>query len=404
MEELFAHPDVSEHFEPPVFTPGVSSRSLRSRVDFLKAANQAGLLPKAEWEAMQAARESPFYQKDINTGKLFDCLCDVPVEQGRKGSEVDVKLHYSVELWRKAKTVNRGRAVLGCTLAHLIAMKKCVSEDFDIILEDNVRAPPAECALRIREAALSSQEQATTYGIDCHMRYFGWLGSRPNLQWIFESYRKPEAYQRLSTDTDHSEYTTFPLPTTKDIVQSLKLAEEAKADDREALDDPGSADSTELRKPGGTAPVWGAYAYWVSKEAYEGLMEVLRIDVGALMWKSKRARYYTVKPIDKVIPRQIMSRFGQTSIQIATHPTFFRAPMLTSKIHSQWDPEFCKSTEYQLKQVGLEWSDLWLTETERSVVLHHQLHGEWLTPAQLEEWRMKGAGASAVQAGLETQS
>jgi hypothetical protein len=388
MEALFAHPAMAEHFEPPHFTDGVPSRSLRSRYGFLKAANQAGLLPEAEWVAIQEGLEKHHLDTDPS-GKWFDeCLADVPVAPGRLGSEFDVEAHYSAELWRKAKTVNRGRAVLGCTLAHLIAMRKCVTDGYDVILEDNVRVPPAECALRIREAALSCLEQTSETGTECHMRYLGWLGSLPNLQWIFQSYAKQQAYQRVSNNTSHPDYTTFAFPKTQDIERDLELAEEKSSEKGPEDPDLDSADAidknTEGRKPGGT-PVWGAYAYWVSKQGYESLMEVLRKDVGSLMWKGKRARYYTVKPVDKIMPRLIMNQFSQAAVQIASKPAFFRAPMLTSKIHTQWDPEFCKSTEYQLKEIGLDWSDLWLTEAERSIVLHHEQHGEWITLGQLEE-------------------
>ena len=138
----------------------------------------------------------------------------------------------------------------------------------------------------------------------------------------------------------------------------------------------------DLSKPGGN-PVWGTYAYWISREAYEVIMDTLRKDVGAILWKSKRMRYYHVKPIDKIVPRLTRAAFGAAAVQIPIHPAFFRAPMLTSKIHTQWDPEFCKSTAYQLHQTGLSWSDLSLTETERCVVSHAEETGEWLTqPAQ----------------------
>jgi hypothetical protein len=391
MEELFAHPAMAEHFERPVFTSGVPSRSLRTRFGFLKAAYQAGLLPEAEWKALEQAEEKQVGTDD--TLGYFDCLDDIPVTPGRLGSEEDIKLHYSLEIWRKAKGINRGRAVIGCTMAHLIAMKKCVTEGYDVILEDNVRAPPAECALRMREAILSCQEQTSASGTECHMRYMGWLGSLPNLQWIFQSYAKQEAFQRVSTDTSHPEHTTFAFPKTQDIERDLELADEQSSEKGPDDIDPADAiANTEGRGPGGT-PVWGAYAYWVSKQGYEHVMEVLQKDVGALLWKGKRARYYSVKPIDKILPRRIMNHFGQAAVQIATKPTFFRAPMLTSKIHSQWDPGFCKSTEYQLKQIGLDWSDLHLTEAEQAIVLHHSQHGEWITLGQLEKLHSEEAGA-----------
>lgn len=123
---------------------------------------------------------------------------------------------------------------------------------------------------------------------------------------------------------------------------------------------------------------WGSYAYWISETAYRRLLETLRNDVGAMLWKGKRARHYNVKPIDKMLPRQIMSLCGAESVQISNHPAFFRAPMLTSKIHVQWDPEFCKSTEYQLQNTGLDWSHLWLSAAEQEAVERRRATGSWL--------------------------
>lgn len=120
---------------------------------------------------------------------------------------------------------------------------------------------------------------------------------------------------------------------------------------------------------------------------YERLLETLRNDVGALLWKGKRARFYSVKPIDKVLPRQIMALCGEGSVHIVTHPAFFRAPMLPSKIHTKWDPEFCKSTEYQLSACGLQWDDLWLNEQERDAVQRRMDTGVWssIHPIELVE-------------------
>ena len=132
---------------------------------------------------------------------------------------------------------------------------------------------------------------------------------------------------------------------------------------------------------------WGTYAYWISKVAYERLLETLRQDVGALLWKGKRARFYSVKPIDKVLPRQVMALCGEESVQLTTHPAFFRAPMLTSRIHAKWDPEFCKSTEYQLKATGLSWDHLWLSDAERDAVQRRRETGVWsvANPIEVEE-------------------
>jgi hypothetical protein len=94
--ELFAHPTMMSTFEQPVFSPSVSSRALRNRMEFVRIANQAGLIPQQEWEVLQVAMTSGEYDRD--PGKLFDCLNDVPVAEGRRGSKSDVKLHYCKEV------------------------------------------------------------------------------------------------------------------------------------------------------------------------------------------------------------------------------------------------------------------------------------------------------------------
>ena len=188
--------------------------------------------------------------------------------------------------------------------------------------------------------------------------------------------------------------TVFPFPLPEDLnedmkdLQGLESANDDDEDDAQKSPDHEETDTNgktfQDRKPGGN-PIWGCYAYWMSRQAYETVLETLRNDVGAMLWKGKRMRCYSVKPIDKLLPRQTMAAFGRQSVHIPTHPTFFRAPMLTSKIHSQWDPEFCKSTEYQLSQCGLTWSDLWLSDMEQEIVQHYLETSEWLTPSQLQE-------------------
>jgi hypothetical protein len=93
-----------------------------------------------------------------------------------------------------------------------------------------------------------------------------------------------------------------------------------------------------------------------------------------------------VKPFDKILPRKI-SGLGPGSVLLSTTPSFFRAPMLTSKIHSQYDPAFCSSTEFELGRSGLSWDDLFLSEEERSIVKYRREAGEWLTLEALREWR-----------------
>ena len=362
-------------FAPPVFSPGVPSRDLRNRSNFFQICHQAGILPTAEWEQLQQSCENP----PANGRSFFECLKDVPVAPDRRGSPSDVKLHYCDELWRKAKTVNRGRSVLGCILAHLIALRTFVDGDFDVLLEDNVRAPlDGEAARRIRETITSVEQHESVSGNVVHLRYYGWLGSMLNLQWNFQSHLPT----RRVANCDSS-CSVAPFPTAQHIEEDLESGRyvvDGVGVQTETIEAPGKVHNT----PGGT-PVWGAYAYWMSKEAYEALVGVLQKDVGALMWKMKSARFYTVKPIDKILPRTTRTIFGPSSVMITTQPAFFRAPMLTSKIHAKWDPDFCKSTEYELIQTNLTWSSLWLTNAERLVVEHREQTGEWLSPAELEQ-------------------
>ena len=438
MEEIFQHPTMVEQFEPPIFSLGVSSRQLRNRYEFFNVANDAGLLPQAEWDAIHAQHVSGKYATQY-TEKFLDCLEGIPITtEGRQGSRDDLKLHYSEELWRKAKTLNRGRAVLGCTFAHLIALKKFVSEDFDMILEDNVRTCPDNCAQRIwnfidtsfewenEQQSLEKQDEGhgdndgstTSRDTQCHFRFFGWLGSVPNLKWILNVHSKKRGYcvrdPQSSPTPDHSNdnvsFFPFPIPEylQADLPEIMMMEEFAKISttdngngndddndehqeqDQQNDDNDDNKQSKQLL-PGGN-PIWGSYAYWISKQGYENLLDRLRKDVGAMLWKSKRMRVYKVKPIDKILPRHTMQAFGTHSIHISNHPAFFRAPMLTSKIHTQWDPEFCKSTEYQLQHCGsdgMDWFDLWLPTDEEDIVRHRQATGEWLTLAELSSQNRK---------------
>ena len=127
MMALFDHPFLQQHFEPPVFSPGIPSRSLRNRNQCLKYAHMAGLIPDGpEWTALEQAANDPQYQ-GTQADRFFECLQDIPVASGRRGSQQDVQVHFSCELWRKAKSLNRGRAVLACVLAHLIAIRQFVA-------------------------------------------------------------------------------------------------------------------------------------------------------------------------------------------------------------------------------------------------------------------------------------
>jgi hypothetical protein len=414
---LMTHPDA---VEPPVYVSAVPSRSLRSRWGLLSTANEAGLLPPEEWDEIERAhapsrvKEEHLSAEDessvttehvsspLDPRNFFDCLCDVPVREGRRGSPQDVKLHYSEELWRKAKALNRGRAVLACTLAHLIALRRFVRDGFDVMLEDNVRAPVESFVERCWEIIEASREWSAETGCPCHMRYFGWLGSIPNLRWMYDSHIPSRGHTRGGQTC-----TMFPFPTPKDIEADseknkggkgsvLGASQSVNSHGRRIDYDGGDQAASKVasngeREPGGNA-VWGSYGYYLSREGYYMVMSALRNDVGAMLRKSKRARYYTVKPIDKILPRLILELSAKKCneetaavVYLPSRPAVFRAPMLTSRIHVKYDPEFCKSTQYQLERSGLAWRDLWLSENESDAVERYGRTGKWVATAASED-------------------
>jgi hypothetical protein len=413
IQAMFASSLPHDEVDPPAFSPGVPSRDLRNRYRFLYHAHLAGLLPEAEWHAIRTTHghvddasrpmsPPPPPPSTTRSDAFFDCLNDIPVTTTphgrRRGSQDDRKLHYSVELWRKARGVNRGRAVLACLLAHLIAMRRSVRDDFDVIVEDNVRMAidgASSWARRVWETKRARQEWEEEHNRRCHHLYLGWLGSITNLRWILEIHAPKRKFARKNDNNKDDLPTIFPFPCQEHLEEDLAEWEDNYEEDDQNVAENEPEDDTpqkyQHKRPGGN-PVWGAYAYWISKQGYEQLMESLRNDVGAMLWKGKRMRHYLVKPVDKILPRQTMALSGPSSVQLATHPAFFRAPMLTSKIHTQWDPEFCRSTEYQLRACGgsddsgrSEWSSLWLSPLEREIVQHHTQTGEWLTIAELHQ-------------------
>lgn len=420
--EMFNTPELSAHFHPPTFSPGIPSRSIRNRKQLLDACYRANLLSNEEWEAIQSDKPIPLSQNS-----------------SRKGRKMDLEIPYSVEFWRKGKSLGRGRAVLACFLAHLIAIRAHAEDEdggYDIILEDNVRPlinkdsknyhfadrsmtkkeqphendKECECAKRIRETIDASESCKEP----CHLRYYGWLGSIENVQYIYQHHIKSQGklIEQEFKKIGFNNTSVFSFPT--------------KCYDHK----PGTA-------------IWGAYAYWISPEAYhKALIPALRSDVGSILWKGKRMRQYLVKPIDKVIPRKVMEymeacrilsnstvltqqtqldnnkeaaentdiensdaqykSIDARSIHVTTHPAFYRAPMLTSKIHTQWDVEFCKSTEVQFTMQSqlsndvnsldnnikhheieenevptMSWKNLWLTEREKESVERRYNSGNW---------------------------
>ena len=78
MKELFAQPQMRDEFEV-TFADAVSSRDLNNRYKFLSICNEAGLIPKAEWDALSLAQEEAMSSKNgsnNNHDTFFVLLCD----------------------------------------------------------------------------------------------------------------------------------------------------------------------------------------------------------------------------------------------------------------------------------------------------------------------------------------
>mmetsp|Transcript_17133 Transcript_17133/g.37900 ORF Transcript_17133/g.37900 Transcript_17133/m.37900 type:complete len:239 (-) Transcript_17133:718-1434(-) len=189
------------------------------------------------------------------------------------------------------------------------------------------------------------------------------------------------------------------LPRHQNHQRMPKILISSKDNDNGGEEVDGEGAAEEENSKGSGTPIWGAYAYWISREGYEALLSDLRNDVGGILWRGKSMPAYVVKPIDKVLPRRVMHRFGRDAVHVAALPSFVRAPMLRSTIHSQWDVEFCKSSEYQMLVAGqgvgrnteteenngttsrmwhpLYWDDLWLTDDEKKVIARRKDTGDW---------------------------
>jgi hypothetical protein len=428
------------------FVPGVPSRALRSRRSFARYVHAAGLLPQIEWDAVKDQVLMNDDDEDRDDVAWEEALAHVPkptaavrTAAGRTTIDDDdddadpspqspthASYHYLLEMWYKSKSLSRDRAVLACTLAHLIAMRQFVgvlsgggstrtnkeendqngttSSDgnhdddneyhYDAILEDNVRWHATNFGPTMRAIHTAKSRFEIQHETKVHMQYYGWLASIPNLRWTYHCHIPQRGY-----DDDSDDYTLFPFPDPQQIADDVASgAYHAKVPTTTTCEGSRTKNDRDHRDPGGN-PVWGAYGYWISREAYQTVLARLRADVGMLLWKGKRQRQYRAKPIDKILPRIIKRTYGPNSVLLCQLPAVFRAPMLTSTIHAQYDAEFCKSTTLQLRLMATNnkneeeveddeddgWSNLALTESERAVVAYWRVTGEWITPVQLRQ-------------------
>ena len=338
-----------ENFSTPIFFPGVPQKDLRNCYKLLQHAGMAGIIPCNEWDAIQE-RGKKLYDENPSLW-LQSCLHDVSVEERNANHN---KLHYSVELWRKCKSLSHPqRKVLACALAHLQALNHIISSlqvEYDptkkyFILEDNVRSVVGN--INDFENPKSTMSDSK----DVVMQYFGWLGSESNIEYLYNHF--------IPSKQDSG---SFPYPLSQDIAEFLPDYDPKIAKDG----------------PGGTI-LWGAFAYYIHFKGIKSIMKELQNDVGALVWKGKRMKLYSVKPIDKVIPRMLLRHgYEPNQIRCCSSVRFVRAPMLQSTLHTQYDEAYCKSTSKQLEFGNNTWEDhVWLTDEERCVVISALTTGTW---------------------------
>ena len=202
---------------------------------------------------------------------------------------------------------------------------------------------------------------------------------------------------------DDASCVIFPFPTSEDFMldsiiptsgSNKKDPQQSGHDDHDPTTEASSV--PHFTTPGGTAAVWGTFAYTITPSAYHTLVNRLQNDVGSLMWKGKRMRAYKAKPIDKIVPRHVTTEFGRTSVHIPSKVAFVRCPMLGSLLHRQWEAGFCSSTELQYhlscgKKCSVDmitspspvdtfdvWNFVWLSKEERKIVHHRIKSGHWV--------------------------
>jgi hypothetical protein len=295
----------------PTFVPGVPSRALRSRQNFARYVHAAGLLPQIEWDAV---KEQVLMKDDDRDDVTWEeALAHVPkptaaVRSTAGRTTIDDEdgdnddadnadttthpsaplptqifssptYHYLLEMWYKSKSLSRDRAVLACTLAHLIAMRQFVGANekengttsgnhndsdyqYDAILEDNVRWHATDFGKTMRAIRQAkSRFEIQHPNTKVQMQYYGWLASIPNLRWTYQCHIPQRGYGDIDNNN-----TLFPFPDPQQIADDVASgAYQAQVPTRTTTGEDGlTTNDRDHRDPGGN-PVWGAYGYWISR-------------------------------------------------------------------------------------------------------------------------------------------
>ena len=72
--------------------------------------------------------------------------------------------------------------------------------------------------MRIWNTIEASKEMEEETGVSCHLRYYGWLGSRPNLRAVYDNFVNIHKFQKADGD----QRTVFPYVVNTDI-DEMKL-------------------------------------------------------------------------------------------------------------------------------------------------------------------------------------
>eukprot|EP00941_MAST-03F_sp_MAST-3F-sp1_P002672 g2672.t1 len=112
------------------------------------------------------------------------------------------------------------------------------------------------------------------------------------------------------------------------------------------------------------ACLWGAYAYRISRNAAQRFFHKLKQNPHRFLFRGGKKKKATPRPIDKVMPSILLTE-EETLVNIAIEPFFFRAPMLESEIHVEYDKRYYATTTLQLELIESSWQNVWLAEEER---------------------------------------
>lgn len=223
-------------------------------------------------------------------------------------------------LWWLCKTLNRDRATLACTLAHLAAQRKAVEEGWDLIIEDNVRVVTKGAEESIRAIAAASP--------DAHLRYYSFNGKSADIARLFGAGGLMDAGSGGGS-------AAVPFPTAENQQNQPKQAPAAGggasgsategATGTVAVQDTAAAAAATAVRDGGKVAaggehvssyseiatfnplIWGTYAYSIGADGHDRLLLSIRADVGTIVWRPKRAKKSHVKGMDRVMPRKLLT-------------------------------------------------------------------------------------------------